>query len=303
MGGHHLALLPGNLLKHVLGHGEHPAGSAGAVIEQVGGGLDPVGDGEEHQFCHEVHGVPGREVLPRLLVVVLIETPDQLLEDRSHTVVVQALMPHRAVGVHHGIRAQIDGGRGELLDHGAQCVGFGEARELVAELEVVEDVLDVRREAVQVILEVGFELLTADLGPQVVEGEPGGVVEGLSRRFSERGVLAADAFPVQKSFPLQHGLFAGFQHCIKAAQHRHGQDHVPVLAANVDIPQHIVRNAPDIAGNPGEIGCAGHGETPLLSIQRPTIRRVSWETGGFVGRVRRTDAPPSGRLRARTCPP
>ena len=259
MGGYRLALLPGNLLKHGLRHGEHPAGAAGAVVEQVSGGLDPVGNGEEHQFRHKGHGVPGGEVLPRLLVVLLVETPDQLLEDRAHAVVVQAGMAHRAVGIHHGIRAQIDGGGGELLDQGPQGVGFGEAGELVAELEVVEDILNVWGEAVQVGLEIGFELLPAGLGPQAVKGEFGGVVEGLFRRLSEWGVLAADAVFVQKGFRVQHLLFGGFQHRIKAAQHRHGQDHVPVLAANIDIPQHVVRNAPDCAGNPVEICSVAHG--------------------------------------------
>jgi len=80
-------------------------------------------------------------------------------------------MAHRTVGIHHGIRAQIDGGRGELLDQRPQGVGFGEAGELVAELEVVENVLDVGGEAVQVGLEVSLELLPARLGSQVVEGD------------------------------------------------------------------------------------------------------------------------------------
>jgi hypothetical protein len=38
----------------------------------------------------------------------------------------------------------------ELLDQRAERVGLGEAGDLVAELEVVEDLLDVRREAVEV---------------------------------------------------------------------------------------------------------------------------------------------------------
>ena len=170
MGGHLLAPLLRDLLQHVLGHGQHAAGPAGAVVEQVGAGLDLVGYGHEHQVRHEPHGVARGEVLARLFVVLLVEAPDQLLEDRAHAVVVEAGMPDRAVGVHHRIRAQVDVGRGELLDQRAEGVGLGEARDLVAELEVLEDVLDTRREAVEVVLEVGLELAAAGPGPEVLQG-------------------------------------------------------------------------------------------------------------------------------------
>jgi hypothetical protein len=42
------------------------------------------------------------------------------------------------------VRAQVDVRREELLDQRAQRVGLGETRDLVAELELLEDVLDVR---------------------------------------------------------------------------------------------------------------------------------------------------------------
>ena len=57
------------------------------------------------------------------------------------------------------VGAQVDVGRGELLDQGAQGVSAGQARDLVAELKVFEDVLHVGREPVEVRLEVGGELL------------------------------------------------------------------------------------------------------------------------------------------------
>ena len=98
----------------------------------------------------------------------LVEAPDQLLEDRAHTVVVEAWMPDRAVGVHHRIRAQVDVGRGELLYQRAEGVGLGEARDLVAELEVFEDVLDGWREPIEVVREVGLEPLSAGPGPEVL---------------------------------------------------------------------------------------------------------------------------------------
>ena len=67
----------------------------------------------------------------------------------------------------------------ELLDQRAERVGLREARDLVAELEVVEDVLHVGREAVEVGLEVGLELLLAAARLEVAQRELRGVVERL----------------------------------------------------------------------------------------------------------------------------
>ena len=80
-------------------------------------------------------------------------------------------MQDRAVGVNYRIRAQVDVGRRELLDQRADGVGLGQARDLVAELEVVEDVLDAWRETVEVVLEVSPKLLSAGPGPEVLQGE------------------------------------------------------------------------------------------------------------------------------------
>ena len=70
-------------------------------------------------------------------------------------------MPDRAVAVQDRVRAEVDRRVEELLDQRAERVGLRQRRDLVAELEVVEDVLDVRREAVEVGLEVGLQLLLA----------------------------------------------------------------------------------------------------------------------------------------------
>ena len=42
-------------------------------------------------------------------------------------------------------------------------------------------------------------------------------------------------------------------------QHRHGKDHLAVLAADVDIAEHVVRDAPDVAGDRIQVGSVGHG--------------------------------------------
>ena len=82
VGGDLLAALRGELAQRLLGHGQHAAGAAGPVIEQVGAGLDLVRDGQEDELRHQPHGVARGPVLARLLVVLLVEAAHQLLEDR-----------------------------------------------------------------------------------------------------------------------------------------------------------------------------------------------------------------------------
>ncbi len=71
-------------------------------------------------------------------------------------------------------------------------VGFDQRGDLVAELELVQDLLHVGREAIQVGFEVGLELLLPGAGAQVAQGERGGIVEGLTGSLAQGGVLVGD---------------------------------------------------------------------------------------------------------------
>ena len=267
VGGYLLAVLGGELLQHVLGHGQHAAGAAGPVVDQVGAGLDPVGHGQEDQLRHQGHGVARGPVLARLLVVLLVEAPDQFLEDRAHAVVVEAGVPDRAVGVAHRGRAQVDVGGGQLLDQRAQGVGPGESLYLVAELEVVEDVLHAGREPVEPGPEVGLELLAVGAGAQVAQGELRGVVEGLTRDLPQGRILLDDPGFVEGGLHVQNRLLAVLQHRVEPAQHGHGQDHVAVvavLAAHVEVAQDVVGDAPDVVRDPVEVAVAQDPSVPPI---------------------------------------
>ena len=80
VGGDLLAVLAGMLPMGLLGYGQHAAGAAGAVVEQVGAGADLVGDGQEDQLRHQPDRAARGPVLARLLVVLLVEAADQFLE-------------------------------------------------------------------------------------------------------------------------------------------------------------------------------------------------------------------------------
>ena len=143
----------GNLLERLLRHGQHAAGAAGAVVEQIGARLDLVRHGQEHEAGHELHGISRRPVLPGFLVVVLIEHAHEVLEDGAHAVIVQTGQ------LTHGVRAEVDVLAEEFLDELAEAVGLHQLADLVPKLEVLDDVLHVRREAVEVGDEVVLQRL------------------------------------------------------------------------------------------------------------------------------------------------
>ncbi len=224
----------GDRCERLLADGEHAAGAAGAVVEQVGAGLDLGLDGQEDEVRHQSNGVARRPVLAGLFVVFLVELADQFLEDRAHGVVVDAGGGERSMS---GIE--------EFVDQRADGVGLGERGELVAELEVFEDVLDVGREAVEVVLEVGEQLLLAAAGFEVAQRELRGVVERLAGGIAERGALFGDARLVEHLLGVEHRLLGRLQHGIHAPDDAHGQDHIGILAALEQVAEHVVGDAPD----------------------------------------------------------
>jgi hypothetical protein len=198
-----------------------------------------------------------------------VEAAHQLFEHRSHAVVVEAGVFHRAVAVPDRMGAQVDVGRQELFDQAAERVGLREARDLVAELEVVENLLDVGREAVQVGLEIGLEVLLAGAGLEVPQSEPGGVVEGLAGRLTHSRILVDDPRRVEGSLHVEDGLLGRFEHRVQPPQHRHREDHVAVLAAHVEVPQHVVGDPPDEIRDPVELDLL-HFFAPILAAFLPT---------------------------------
>ena len=161
VGGDLLAVLVGELLQRLLGDGQHPAGAAGAVVEQVGARLDLVGDRQEDQLRHELHRVARRPVLAGLLVVLLVEAADQLLEDGAHAVVVEARLPDRAVAVQHRVRAEVDVGSRNFSISVPSASAFDRRGIWLRNSKLSRISCTFGREAVEVRLEVGLELLLA----------------------------------------------------------------------------------------------------------------------------------------------
>ena len=231
--GYLLSVILCELLERFLGHGQHAARTTSAVIDKVGAVGELVGDGQEDKAGHELYRIARGPVLARLLVILLIEPAYKLLEDRAHGVVVEAGKAHGSVAVSSRLRAQVDARVKQFLDQRADPVGLGEPRNLVVKLEVVEDLLDIGREAVQVSAEVSLELLAASPVPEVAQRKLRGVIECLPRRLSQRLILMDNASLVECGPKVEHGLLGRLEHRVEPADHRHREDHVAVLAAHV----------------------------------------------------------------------
>src|SRR5882672_730031 len=97
-----------DLLERLFGDGQHPAGTARAVVKEIGSRLDLLCDRKKNQLRHELYRVAGRPVLTSLFVIFFIESPNEFLEDRPLRVIFHASMLNRAVRVFDLIWTQID---------------------------------------------------------------------------------------------------------------------------------------------------------------------------------------------------
>ena len=121
--------------------------------------------GREQQVDHQPDDFARSEVVAGRLVRGFVESPDQVLEDQPHLM------------VRHGVRVQVD--LGELRDDQEQPVGLVQLGDLLLELEVLEDLPRLRREALDVVRQVLGGLVGIAL--ELLEVELAGVVEASAR--------------------------------------------------------------------------------------------------------------------------
>ena len=218
------ALLRRQFLQRLFRQRQHSPGPAGTVIKGICGGLDLVGDGQKHQLRHKPDRIARGPVLAGFLVVFFVEATNEFLEHRAHRVVVEPWELDVTVLVLHRLGAQVHSRRRKLFDQGPKRVALAEPGDLIPELEVVEDLLRVRGKPVEVGFEVCLELRLAGPCPEVAQRELRSVVESLSRRLAQGGVLVDHASAVKHFFHVQDVLLGAFKHDIEPAQHRCGQE-------------------------------------------------------------------------------
>ena len=79
---------------------------------------------------------------------------------------------------------------------------------------------------------------------------------------------------VEPGLGLQHGLLGGFEDRVKTAEDGYGKDDVAVLASAEEVAENIVRDSPDVIGDPVEVGGRGRGGhvCPLVGVQLNPVR-------------------------------
>ena len=58
---------------------------------------------------------------------------------------------------------------------------------------------------------------------------------------------------VQRGLHVEDGLLRRLEHGVEATEHRHRQDHVAVFAADVEIAENVVGDAPNEVSDPVEL--------------------------------------------------
>ena len=209
-------------------------------------------------------------MLPSLLVVLLIKLTNQFLEDISHPQVGQRRQL-ATVRVSPFIVGEVDPGRRELFQYLQQHILIRHVDDLGAELELIDDLLDVVAEAVQIRLEVGLQNLAIVGGGihQHLQGPGGGIVEDIpGSLFQSFRVQVGESGIIPLKLELLHdGFLARLQQAVESSQHEHGKNDITIFAAHIDVAQAVVGDGPD------------ERDDFIMSgmIQRKCLRKITWK--------------------------
>ena len=186
------------------------------------------------------------------LVRLLSEPADQLLEHRAHHV------------VRHRLGVEVD--LGEPRDDLEEQIRLVELRDVLLELEALEDVLRVGGEAADERPQVGSEVVRIAL--QRLERELRRVVERHAGDAIENGLQVLHRPALQRLVLLQHLLPRVVQHAVEPPEDREREDHLPVVGLLV-VAAEEVGHRPDEGGDLGEgLELAGGGGGHRSGTQR-----------------------------------
>lgn len=226
-----------NVMQPLRQAAQHLAGAHRHVIGGLGAAAlaDVILFRGDQQLGHQVDDVARGEVRSGLLVIALGELADQLLKDIAH------IRGSDALGAHIALRG------GKLLQHHKEHLAADHRAHLIGKLEVLDNVLDVVGEALQVVVEVAFQIVR--VAEQPAEGEAAGVVEAVTGGLAEDAIprFAHNAARIQRLCHRNNLVLGGQQRVIKTLEHGHGQNHLPILVR--------LEQADQMGGNlPDEVG-------------------------------------------------
>ena len=144
--------------KPILCNGEHTTRSAGPIIAGVSSVLDLIGNWHKDKVCHQFNNITGRPVFAGLLIVFLVELTNQFLKNRTHAVVVQTRMLENCLFfvLIHRVRTEVNVRRYKFFNNCAENVCLDHGIDLITELELLQNLLHIRREAVKICFKIRF---------------------------------------------------------------------------------------------------------------------------------------------------
>src|SRR5699024_770171 len=101
---------------------------------------------------------------------------------------------------------------------------IGHGGDLAVKAELCQDVLDVLGEAVQVVAEVGLDVVGVIQQP--LKGEPAGVVKGFARSLAQQNIPHGERFHLLEL--LQDCVLGISQDAVEPADHSQRQNHFSV---------------------------------------------------------------------------
>lgn len=202
------------LRKVLVGCREHPACACRGVVDRPyhTGFREDLVVFHEEEIDHEADDLAGGEVLTGRLVGEFGEPADEFLEDEAHLMVV------------HLAGVEVD--PGELLSDLIQQPRLRQLVQLNGELESLEDVPHVRREALDVGIEVLADVVLVAHELAHVEGRD--VVEGLASLAEHERLRVEPLGRLGRMFR-QDGILRRLQHTIEPPQDGEGEDDLAVV--------------------------------------------------------------------------
>ena len=236
---------------------------------------------------HELDDLARGEVLASFLVVLFVELADEFLEDVAHAEIREA-GELATVGTDGVVVGKVDGRRDEFLDDAVERVGLAHLANLVAQVELRDDLGDVRAESVEVVVEVRLEL--GGIAEEALECEFGRVVEDLAGGFAETvRIEESHVRLVLLEIHLgEHRVLGVLEQAVDSPEDEHGQDDVSVFSPDEDVAQAVVGDRPD-EGDDLVVGRMIHGGT---TERRGRGARL-WTVGYSRDRIRKEERAPT----------
>ena len=147
--------------------------------------------------------------------------------------------------IDNGVDGEVYIGVGEFGDKRTEAVGLGEVVDLLAQVELVDNVENILAVTVQVVNHVRFEPCGVGFVEKRLQGKLRGIIERITAFGTKYRVLAGeDAELVKLLLLFKYLFFCGFEQNVNPAKDHHRHYDVLILAFLESMYKNIVGDVP-----------------------------------------------------------